>query len=246
MMTVTKYTVKSNIPTKTRIAVLADVHDCVTDELKDAVRSSEADMIVFPGDLTNIRPAEAKSSLELLCVCSSLAPVFVSRGNHERLVRDDDIAAIEKTGAVWLDDAFVTLGGISVGGLSSGFREGHQGTFMITPPPDEDFIARFASLPGFHILLSHHPEYYKKYIRPTCIELTFSGHAHGGQWRFFGRGMFAPGQGIFPRYTDGAFDGGRLIVSRGISTKGPLPRIFNRPELVIVDVEPADRRGLAH
>ena len=63
-----------------------------------------------------------------------------------------------------------------------------------------------------------------------------SGHAHGGQWRIFGRGVFAPGQGLFPKYTSGIHDG-RLVISRGLKKSGTIPRIFNSPELVIIDIK---------
>jgi len=86
------------------------------------------------------------------------------------------------------------------------------------------------------ILLSHHPEYYAQYIKATKIDLTVSGHAHGGQWRFFGQGIFAPGQGFFPKYTAGVHDD-RLIISRGLGNPHPIPRFNNPPELVIVEIE---------
>ncbi|MBQ3816071.1 MAG: metallophosphoesterase, partial [Clostridia bacterium] len=60
-------------------------------------------------------------------------------------------------------------------------------------------------MPGFHILLCHHPEYWEPLVHGRRIELTVSGHAHGGQWRIFGRGVYAPGQGLFPRYTSGLY-----------------------------------------
>ena len=85
------------------------------------------------------------------------------------------------------------------------------------------------------MLLCHHPEYYKKYLYNKDIDLIVSGHAHGGQWRIFGRGVFAPGQGLFPKYTSGVHDG-RLVISKGIKPSGRIPRIFNTPEVVIVEI----------
>ena len=92
-------------------------------------------------------------------------------------------------------------------------------------------------MPSPHLLLCHHPEYYPEYIRDTVIELTVAGHAHGGQWNFFGRGVFAPGQGLFPKYTAGVYDGGRLIVSRGATNTVKVPRFFNPTETVIINIK---------
>ena len=89
---------------------------------------------------------------------------------------------------------------------------------------------------GYKVLLSHHPEYYPEYIKDLDIDLILSGHAHGGQLRFFGRGLFAPGQGLLPKYTSGIHDG-RMIVSRGLANNAPpIPRLFNSKELIFIDL----------
>ncbi len=97
--------------------------------------------------------------------------------------------------------------------------------------PETAWLTEYSLQPGYHILLSHHPEYIR-YIPPN-IELVLSGHAHGGQWRFFGHGLFAPGQGILPRWTKGIYDG-RLVVSAGLSNTAPVPRLFNPTEIVYI------------
>ena len=67
------------------------------------------------------------------------------------------------------------------------------------------------------------------------------GHAHGGQWRIPGilNGLYCPGEGLFPEYAGGLYekDGTVMIVSRGLAKESNIvPRIFNRPELVIIDI----------
>ncbi len=96
---------------------------------------------------------------------------------------------------------------------------------------------------GFKILLSHHPEYYPAYIKNTDIQLILSGHAHGGQWRFppLLNGVYASGQGIFPKYTAGEYymNGTEMVVSKGLERRLRelfAPRIFNRPELTLITV----------
>ena len=51
-------------------------------------------------------------------------------------------------------------------------------------------------------------------------------------------GLWAPNQGWFPEYAGGEYelDGITMIVSRGLE-KGRAPRVFNRPELVVVKLE---------
>ena len=85
------------------------------------------------------------------------------------------------------------------------------------------------------MLLCHHPEYYPKYIKDLPVDLTLSGHAHGGQWRLFGRGAYAPGQGIFPKYTAGVYEN-RLLVSRGLGNLYIVPKINNPPEILKIKI----------
>lgn len=86
---------------------------------------------------------------------------------------------------------------------------------------------------GLNILLSHQPQMLEIYSAHN-FDLVFCGHAHGGQIRLFGQGIFAPDQGYFPKYTGGVYelDGTTEIVSRGIGNSVIPVRLFDRPELV--------------
>ena len=78
------------------------------------------------------------------------------------------------------------------------------------------------------------------------FDLVLSGHAHGGQVRipFLLNGLCAPNQGWFPEYAGGLYEHDSLIhiVSRGLSYNPRLPRIFNPPEIVIIDLEQAQEK----
>ena len=76
------------------------------------------------------------------------------------------------------------------------------------------------------------------------FDLVLSGHAHGGQWRLpklLDQGLYAPDQGIFPKYTSGqySYDSTTHIISRGLARPVRMifiPRIFNRPELSVIKI----------
>ncbi|MDL2258742.1 metallophosphoesterase [Eubacteriales bacterium OttesenSCG-928-K08] len=95
---------------------------------------------------------------------------------------------------------------------------------------------------AYNILIAHRPERIEQHLK-LGFDLVVSGHAHGGQWRLPGlvNGVFAPNQGIFPRYAGGLyrFEETSLVVSRGACKKNTrVPRIFNPPELVVINIMP--------
>ncbi|MDR1674446.1 MAG: metallophosphoesterase, partial [Oscillospiraceae bacterium] len=113
--------------------------------------------------------------------------------------------------------------------------------------PYKEQIGRLSEeLPGnehFTVLLSHRPERIEELL-PLSPDLVLSGHAHGGQWRFpllLENGLLSPNQGLFPKYANGEhfFEHTVLIVSRGLARESTkvIPRIFNRPEIVIITLK---------
>ena len=69
------------------------------------------------------------------------------------------------------------------------------------------------------------------------VNLIFSGHAHGGQFRLpFIGGLIAPDQGFFPKLTEGIHTSNdtSMIISRGLGNSIIPVRILNRPELIVV------------
>ncbi len=236
-----------------RVALVADLHDRPWEGVRDVLRQEAPDMILIAGDLTEnltVTPGDGvrRPGLGLLAEAAHIAPTFYAFGNHETgaghltLQRTDPCPAerpgvhpfwrdvIRKSGAMLLDETWTTFRGMVIGGLGSG---------LLNPGrvPDYSWVQDFTKVPGYRILICHQPEYYDRYLRPFPIDLIVSGHAHGGQWRLFGRGIFAPDQGLFPKYTGGVHEG-RLVISRGLSNTAPppVPRLFNRRELVLIDL----------
>ncbi len=234
-------------------AVVADLHNRPWENVMTALEAIDPDIIVSPGDLVERldgrRDRENESGFEFMKRASQIAPFYYSLGNHElcgshhEMRRDkfpmstgeityDNKRKIHESGIRLLFDRFEpinTCNTLYIGGLSSGMYRDK----MI---PNVEFAREFAKLDGFKLLLCHHPEYYPKYLQELDIDLIISGHAHGGQWRFFGRGVFAPDQGLFPKLTSGIYND-RLIVSRGVAnTAGIIPRIFNPCEVLSIHI----------
>lgn len=224
------------------LAHLSDVHEKPKGKILDVLKRERPDMIALTGDLADGNDAASEVSLAFLSALAAIAPTFYSLGNHEIGISERARSLISETGVTLLDDSFVNYRGVYVGGLTSGFFHARIGNgkknphLFGSPAPNTEFLDRFAKLDGYKILLSHHPEYFNKYIKERNIQLTLSGHAHGGQIRLLGKGLMAPGQGFFPKYTSGVHDG-RLVISRGLANTAKLiPRLFNETEIVILKI----------
>ena len=223
----TEYRVEADVPRALSLVFASDLHGCPNGPIIDATADLAPDAVLVGGDFVH-NYSLWESGIEFLRLAAAVAPTFVSIGNHEQKSGIDFRRRVRESGAILLDNASAGFGGIEIGGLTS------ASTPEGVKTPDVRFLRRFAEKDGFKLLLCHHPEYYERYIRQLDVDLTLSGHAHGGQWRFFGRGVYSPGQGLFPRYTGGVCDGGRLIVGRGLGNAVIVPRIFNPPELIVI------------
>lgn len=175
------------------------------------------------------KPPHSENAYIFLRQAGKIAPVYYSIGNHEWYFTDEDCRVFRENDIRLLDNRDVEFtaskGKVLIGGLSTRY--------------DLDWLKSFSEKPGYKILLCHHPEYYSRYIKGTecdTFDLILSGHVHGGQWRIFGKGIFAPGQGFFPKYSHGMYDG-KLIVSAGAANTVDIPRFGNPCELVMVELE---------
>ena len=236
MIELTRFSLKAGLSEPLRLAVVADLHSGEYAEPLRLLKEASPDAVLCPGDVIHTAN-EGERGFDFLRDCSALFPTFCSVGNHEVKHGSDVRHILRATGAVLLDNEFTEFRSIKIGGLSSGYTtESVQGRLKATPPPQLSALDGFFSSDGFKLLLSHHPEYFPRYLKDKSADIVISGHAHGGQWRAFGRGIFAPGQGLFPKYTSGLYED-RLIVSRGLSNRTIIPRIFNKRQLILIELQ---------
>ena len=244
-------------PVPLRIALLADLHDKPFGEIASSLSEHKPDIICVAGDTVHhVRPdgddpviLRTANVLPFFRACAAAAPTFVSLGNHDWRLDSRDLDLISGTGVTLLDNCWCSHKGVLIGGLSSASFTAYK-AFRKTKPepypdwsggvhsgstaPDTSWLEDFCRQEGCKLLLCHHPEYRDRYLSGLPIDLVLSGHAHGGQIRLFGRGLYAPGQGILPKYTSGIH--GNMMISRGLAnTGGIIPRLFNRREIVYIE-----------
>jgi predicted MPP superfamily phosphohydrolase len=241
-MDVTHYSLPTHkVKKDKKIAVIADLH-CrqygrEQKKIIDIIKKEAPDLIVIPGDLFDYG-RDYEKSFALIKRLKEY-PVYFSSGNHDVYLKDD-IAALrarlESEGVHVLEDTGEVLkeGEDSIGlyGMSDHGRR---------PVKTSEEVSHAFQTDGLRILISHRPELTDFYGKVDC-DMIISGHAHGGQWRIPGthQGLYFPRLGLFPKYTEGVHDlhGRKLIISRGLASGNPMiPRLYNNPEIVIIDVK---------
>ena len=234
-----------------KIVQLSDLHDAKFGEnhldVVNEVKSIEPDAIFITGDFVDRNRYNLEQSLILVKELQHAAPIYYVTGNHE--VSTNDVARIkeglQQLGVRILSDEVEVITSdknesIVIGGIEDPLSSKLE---------DEEAVAiainrAFDNLPTdmFKVLLSHRPELFDIYVN-NQIDITFSGHAHGGQFRIPGvGGLLSPGQGLFPKLTSGVHekDGSRLVVSRGLGNSIMPVRLFNQPEIVVVTLKKSD------
>ena len=219
-----------------RIAQVSDLHNTKNDALLPLLEKAEPDVIVLTGDLIDSRDTDVEAALEFVREAVKLAPCYYVSGNHESRVpeRQKLWAGLRELGVVMMDNASVEV-------------ERNGETICLMGLADPDFGGNYGAMleeltaqaQGYTVLLSHRPELFEVYAE-FSVDLVFSGHAHGGQFRLpFIGGLVAPHQGLFPEYDAGMFEqnGTTMLVSRGVGNSIIPIRFNNRPEIVVAILE---------
>ncbi|NLW70066.1 MAG: metallophosphoesterase [Eubacteriaceae bacterium] len=229
---------------KVRLALITDLHNrdygAKKNELLIKTMKMNPDAVLLGGDIFDNR-GEIVNSWELLRALGARYPLIFVSGNHERVSEKSETIEkiIKELGIIELKGEGICLNNSGEKIVICGVEDKSFGREKFL-----DQLIHCTEMKGeetFNILLSHHPEAVK-YYKAAGFDLVLCGHTHGGQWRLPGliNGFFAPNQGFFPKYGGGYYNLGetKMVVSRGLANTTPLPRIFNPPELVMVDIMP--------
>ncbi len=217
-----------------RIAQVSDLHNAEFGKdnarLLEKLRAAAPDLIVLTGDLADSRHTDMDVAISFARAAVEIAPTYFVTGNHE--ARLADYASLQdgllSVGVTVLDNQAVSLTRGTDRVTLYGLQDPAFGASPTLPETEE-----------FLILLAHRPEYFERYAAQGA-DLVFSGHAHGGQVRLpFLGGLFAPGQGFFPKYDAGLYQeyGAMMVVSRGLGNSVIPLRVNDPPELVIVTLK---------
>jgi predicted MPP superfamily phosphohydrolase len=228
-----------------RVVHISDLHSARfgarQEALLEKVRAERPDAILVTGDLIDRRRFDIAPAIEFAQGAARIAPVYYVPGNHEALCgRFDALSGrLSDAGVRVLADgaAWIVKGGAEIrilGLRDPAFYPGGGAEAAM-----RSLLSGWTGEEVFSLLLSHRPELLALYC--ACgVDLVFAGHAHGGQFRLpLIGGLYAPNQGVFPKYTSGSHTMGctAMFVSRGLGNSLFPLRLFNPPEIVSVALQ---------
>ena len=252
-----EYNIKfENLKNDLKIIHLSDIH-CINSKRKEnsllnKIQRENPNIIVITGDLVdatdyNHGRCNKDLTIDFLKKLAKIAKTYFVYGNHEvAVVEDKDtsfLKDLENTGIILLNNKAENIeineNNISIFGIQDPQTVNSYIPFENTIKDELDFVKNKINENSLKIFLVHRPEYFEIYSKYD-IDLCLSGHAHGGQFRFpLVKGLYAPNQGWFPKYTKGEYElnNTKMIVSPGLGNSCFKFRIFNPLEIGIINLK---------
>ncbi|MCL2264497.1 MAG: metallophosphoesterase [Treponema sp.] len=235
-----------------KIVLISDLHSTVfginQNKLIEKVKEQNPDLIILSGDIFDDIVPHLGTEL-LLSGIKDLAPVYYVTGNHE--YKSYDMQRIRELlgsyNVIILSDSYATINinnnDIILAGIEDPDKKKYETPGYNQIASMENAFRELDDIKLYKILIAHRPENIENY-KKFSFNLILSGHTHGGQVRIplLLNGLYAPNQGLFPKYSGGLYKHEKSIhiISRGLSINPKLPRIFNPPELVVIILKPME------
>lgn len=262
---VTKYRICSQklngIKREKKIIFLSDLHNRMYGEenerLLESIRNQHPDLILIGGDMLVRKDGNSyDKTVHFLAKLPGICPVYCANGNHEQKLKElpdkyeqsyeeykkaltaSGIHMLENASeTVKLDEVPVKLSGLEIPlGAYARFGKKELSLKEIT-----DRIGEHGD--DYQILLAHHPGYMKEYLAYGA-DLILGGHYHGCvvQLPWIG-GVISTNFTLFPKYSGGIYQEGEqtAVVSRGLGTHSVPLRLWNWPELIILELSGNER-----
>jgi hypothetical protein len=216
-----------------RIAFMTDFHEISdTDIQKIAAKlnTKNLDLLLLGGDFY-MRNEHYQGTLAAISAVTATDGTFGVEGNHDDHIRV--FAAMEQFNIIPLNN-----NGLHI--RDNFYLAGVHDLWNRTP--DINAATAGAGSDDFILLLTHNPDI--TMTQPTeGIGLILAGHTHGGQITFFGipfyllRGSITHYGMHFSHGFSHSADGVPVYVSSGVGKYFNIPKIFVRPEVVIITIK---------
>ena len=237
-----------------RIVQFSDAHvgsytgsrQCILQRAVDSINALRPDLIVFTGDLQNVKPEELYSQMDILSKLKAKDGIYSVLGNHdyakyvdcseaEKEANCRETISLEKQlGWTLLQNerryiergkSRIVIAGMENDGDGKHFPQKGNISKTLKSVDDDDFI----------LMLEHDPSSWRRKIIPDGrAQLTLSGHTHKMQFSIFGWcPLSLTGREVNGWYTEGRQS---LFVTAGLG--GLIPFRFGAPgEIAVITLK---------
>ena len=214
-----------------RESQMAD-YACIANGLKP-------DIIALTGDFVATTSDQVEPLMRAISGLEAKHGVFACLGNHDIFTRSEDTISRRFSSAGFKllrnKSELIDIDGAKLNVIGVDYFFGTRSTSGAL-----DQVLREVSMEGTTVLLQHAPQLFPQAAK-FGIDLTLSGHTHGGQIALtFGDVIIAPAR-FSTMFLAGLFKIGdsHLYVNRGLGTTGPPIRINAPPEITHITLKTA-------
>jgi Predicted phosphohydrolases len=223
-----------------RIVQLSDLHGAVfgrgNERLARAVIAQQPDLIALTGDFTD-DASQLEATESLLRRLHGVCPIAWVSGNHDWAggALPSLRRLLDRFGVLRMENRFLPLSWKGERLILAGVEDPNGPADMIRPAALAEALR--AEYPDDFVLWLAHRNLWRQDEPELPVDLILCGHAHGGVIRLpFVGGLIGTGRRLGATDECGLYRGERflMLVSRGLGSSSPVPRLFNRPEIVVV------------
>lgn len=223
-----------------RIVLLSDLHGArfgpENRRLAEAVLAQQPDLIALTGDFAE-SPEQLGATDDLLRQLQGAAPIAWVSGNHDWAggALPAMRRLLDRFGVLRMENRFLPLSWNGARLILAGVEDPNGPADMIRPAELAAALRR--EYPDDFVLWLAHRNNWRRDEPDLPVDLILCGHAHGGVIRLpFIGGLLGTGRRLGARDECGLYRGERflMLVSRGLGSSSAVPRLFNRPEIVVV------------
>ena len=252
-------TTDKDIDAPVRFVMLSDLHDTdVTHDgnvrLVESIKALDPDFVILAGDMITsyMQPSyDPEITYDFLRKLSKEFTVYFGLGNHEQRYKaepgrfpgkfEELLKVAGECSINVLSDSFADIEGRNVRIYGFDVPIENYRRVVTKKMPEEVVSTTFggnADSRYYDILIAHDPDFFDEYVK-FKPDLVLSGHLHGGIIAVPGiGGLISPQLKLFPKYYAGMFkkDDTSMIVSRGIGWHSMPVRIFNKAEILLIEI----------
>ncbi|MDD4690192.1 MAG: metallophosphoesterase [Eubacteriales bacterium] len=234
-----------------KVCFITDFHNKGNyEKVINSVKSTNPDIICIVGDLVDMNTTDFSNAISLVKGLTEITDVYYSYGNHE--VWSTSLTSTKKpiveemlkdTDVIFMNDSVKTIerdgDKLNIIGYGDDVYDDFDGLFRVKAEQRLKNLYNTLDKTVPSILMLHRAQYFDVAAN-LGFDVVLSGHLHAGLVNIKGvREYVINKHFITSKYVKGEYkeEDSVMYLSAGLAGKGIIPRIFNTPEICVVEIK---------